>query len=343
MIKLHVAPPHDHSVVIGRSVPFPTTNSPVAVIYDPKVAYLAEPLAESAGAESAAVTAGEQAKSFGVFEGILRKMALSGLPRDAELWAVGGGTITDLVGFVAATYLRGIAWRAWPTTTLAMVDAAIGGKTGINLPEGKNLVGAFHPPRGVYAELESLATLPRERFREGLVEAFKHGILSGDAVLLQPWRLSPDSAELEEYLARAAQTKIAVVEKDMRESGERAKLNLGHTLAHALEINSGHRLSHGQAVAFGMLYSALVAVRLGYQDITPHLEELLSWLEPHLPLEASWEDLYSYINRDKKKRGQEIRWVIPVSLGEAKVSTVQDQVLREAFSDWRKAVERYAG
>ena len=344
MKRLDVAPPHDHPVWIGRGLRAPKPRGPVALIFDPNVAPLARRLEDAARPQIVLELAGgESSKRLAVFERVLRELARAGLPRDAEVWAVGGGTITDLAGFVAASYLRGVAWRAWPTTTLAVVDAAVGGKTGGNLPEGKNLVGAFHPPRGVYAELEALAGLPEATFREGLVEAFKHGLIAGDPTLLAPWELTPDHPELEPYLARAVAVKIAVVERDFRESGERMKLNLGHTLAHALEAASGHALAHGHAVAWGLLFAALLGRELGGDDLTEPVLRLLAWTRAPAPPAGGWDDFADYIARDKKSRQDGLRWVVPYAAGDVRVEAVAEPALRAAFTAWRDRATGYPG
>jgi len=342
--RLEVGPPHDHEVWIGRELAPPAPAGPVALLYDPEVEPLARRLADAVGPRLQLVVAGgEASKQLSVYERLLRALAGAALPRDAEVWAVGGGTVTDLAGFVAASYLRGVGWRAWPTTTLAVVDAAVGGKTGLNLPEGKNLVGAFHPPRGVYAELTALATLPRRVFREGLVEAFKHGLLTGDPVLLAPWDLEAERPGLEDYLARAVQVKIAVVERDFREGGERMKLNLGHTLAHALEAASGHALAHGYAVAWGLLFATLLGRELGGDDLSEPVEALLAWTEAPAPPAADWETLSGFLARDKKNRAAGLRWVVPYGLGDVRIEEVADGALKRAFEAWRGRAARYAG
>ena len=344
MKRLDVAPPHDHPVWIGRGLDAPKPHGPVALIFDPKVAPLARLLQEAAQPRIVLeVEGGEASKRLAVFERMLRALARADLPRDAEVWAVGGGTVTDLAGFVAASYLRGVAWRSWPTTTLAVVDAAVGGKTGVNLPEGKNLVGAFYPPRGVYAELEALDTLPGPVFRQGLVEAFKHGILAGDETLLAPWELEPGHPELEAYLARAVAVKIDVVERDFKESGERMKLNLGHTLAHALEAASGHALAHGHAVAWGLLFAALLGRELGGGDLTEPVLRLLAWTRAPAPPAGGWDDFAGFVARDKKNRSSGLRWVVPYAAGDVRVEPVAEAALRAAFSAWREHAAGYPG
>jgi len=344
MHNLRVSPPHDHPVFIGRGLEIPQAAGPVALIYDPKVERLAHRIADATRPLLILpVEGGETSKRIAVFDYLLRELARNGYPRDTEVWAVGGGTITDLAGFVAASYMRGVPWRAWPTTTLAIVDAAVGGKTGLNLPEGKNLVGAFHPPRSVHAELEALSTLPEAIFREGLVEAFKHGIIAGDETLLAPWELSPTHPALENYLARAVKVKIEIVERDFKESGERMRLNLGHTLAHALEAAAGHSLSHGHAVAWGMLFAALLGRALGGADLSGQMEKLLRWTGAPAPPDDGWEELAAFIARDKKSRSGVLNWVVPHAPGDVRIRTVPENLLQEVFATWRERARGYPG
>src|SRR5690606_30629821 len=191
-----------------------------------------------------------------------------GADRRSAIVAIGGGVTTDLGGFVAATYLRGIPWIAVPTTTLAMCDAAVGGKTGVDTPHGKNLIGAFHQPRAVVADPRVLASLPERTYREGLVEAVKHAaIADGD---LFGWLerelasvLARDEAALEQLLRRSMAIKAAVVSADEREGGRRPLLSAGPTLAHAAEHASDYRLGHGAAVAIGLVLESRIGERLG--------------------------------------------------------------------------------
>ena len=337
-MRLEVSNP-PYTIEITRGYVAPREERPAVVVYDLAVKDLARGLAEQAGIDRLkGIAGGEAAKTLGTYEQLLTWLASTGLSRDGVIYAVGGGTLTDLVGFVAATYLRGIPYRSFPTTTLAIVDASVGGKTGINLPEGKNLVGAFHAPESVVADLDALKTLPPAAFKEGLVEAFKHGLISGDEALLHPFELGPDHPGLEEYLARAVAVKIAVVEQDYRERGERRKLNLGHTLAHALEAASRHAYTHGQAVAYGLLFAAHLGRRLGGEDLVPLVRRLLEWLAPP-PLENhSWSELLPYIYRDKKARREGVFWVVPLRPGEVIVTQVDDGLLKEAYREFREGL-----
>jgi len=332
-VRLRVGEP-GYEVVITRGLELSREKRPAALLYDERVEPFAREVARRAGIEHLrGIPGGEGAKTLPVYAELLSWLAGLGLTRDAVLYVVGGGSLTDLGGFLAATYLRGIPYRSFPTTTLAVVDASVGGKTGVNLPEGKNLVGAFHAPELVYADLEALKSLPEPVFKEGLVEAFKHGIISGDKALLSPFDLHPGHPDLADYLARAVAVKIRVVEADYRERGERQKLNLGHTLAHALEAYTHHELSHGAAVAYGLLFAALLGRALGGSDLVPAAKGLLEWLSPPPPPRVELDELWPYIARDKKARAEGVRWVVPLGLG----MSLPDRILREAYAEfWRE-------
>ena len=200
---------------------------------------------------------GEEAKSLTTIERLARGFAEQGLTRRDVVVGVGGGMVTDVAGFAAATWHRGVPVVHVPTTLLGMVDAAIGGKTGVNLPEGKNLVGAFWQPSAVVCDLDALDTLPPREMRCGLGEMAKYHFLTGDDLL---------AMELPERIARCVQIKAEVVASDEREGGRRALLNYGHTLAHAVEIATDHRVAHGEAVAIGLVFAAELACDLGRID-----------------------------------------------------------------------------
>ncbi|GAA6736544.1 3-dehydroquinate synthase [Thermus oshimai] len=338
MQRLEVREPRPYPILIGEGVlqEARRPEGPLALLYDTKVAPLAESLAEAWGVEHRlGLEGGEGAKTLGTYGRVLSWLAGKGLPRNATLLVMGGGTLTDLGGFVAATYLRGLSYLSFPTTTLAVVDASVGGKTGINLPEGKNLVGAFHFPIGVYAELRALKTLPPFTFKEGLVEAFKHGLIAGDEALMQVEDLTPESPRLEAYLARAVAVKVAVTEEDPLEKGKRRLLNLGHTLGHALEAHSRHALPHGAAVAYGLLFAALLGRALGGEDLVGRVEGLLHWLSPPPPPTPPWEDLLPYLLRDKKKVSESLLWVVPLAPGHLVVRPLPEGLLKEAYALWR--------
>ncbi len=197
---------------------------------------------------------GEAAKTLSTIETLVRGFARQGLTRRDVVVGVGGGMVTDVAGFAAATWHRGTPVVHVSTTLLGMVDAAIGGKTGVNLPEGKNLVGAFWQPSGVICDLDALATLPERETRCGLGEMSKYHFLTGDDLLAMP---------LDQRIARCVEIKADIVASDEREGGRRALLNYGHTLAHALEIATDHELAHGEAVAIGLIFAAELARELG--------------------------------------------------------------------------------
>src|ERR687890_1917294 len=225
-----------------------------AIVSDESVAPLyAQPLALSLAAHAPVslhvIPSGEEHKTRETWARVTDGMLDAGCGRDTTVVALGGGVVGDLAGFVAATFMRGVPVVQCPTTLLAMIDASIGGKTGVDTAAGKNLVGAFHPPAAVLADVETIRTLPIEQRRSGLVEAIKHGVIS-DA----------------EAVARSVEIKAEVVRADEREHGRRKTLNLGHTIGHALEHVSEYALLHGEAVAIGMVLEARIAERLGVAD-----------------------------------------------------------------------------
>jgi len=242
---------------------------------------------------------GEEAKTLATVEDLCRAFSRSGLTRADVVVAVGGGVVTDAAGFAAAVYHRGVAVVHVPTTLLAQVDAAIGGKTGVNLPEGKNLVGAFWQPRAVLCDTDTLATLDDHELRNGLGEMAKYAFLGVDVVGADP--LPP----LAERVAASVRCKVAHLAGDERDlSGRRALLNYGHTLAHALEARAGYRLGHGEAVAVGLAFAARLARALGRVDdarVRVHDDVLARCgLATALPAGADPEALVAVMARDKK-------------------------------------------
>ncbi len=297
---------------------------------------------EDAGSQvfSYTVPEGETSKSLKTLSTLLSRMAQDGFNRQGAVVALGGGVISDLAGFVAASYMRGIDFYILSTTLLGMVDASVGGKTGVNLPEGKNLVGAFWQPKAVLMDVSVLATLPEREFRGGAVELFKHGLLADprlleDAANLEFRRDGP-SAFLEETVARSVSVKAVVVAEDERESGRRAYLYLGHSLAHALEAytktSPGHALSHGDAVTYGLLFAAQLASARGYADETSRVTDFLRWVEPAPLPEIPLEPLLPYIARDKKHLGTQ-RWVLLERIGLPRIVTdLSEAELQDAWT-----------
>ena len=283
-----------------------------------------------------ALPAGETSKTLEVHASVLSSLAQERLTRDAAVISLGGGATSDLSGYVAASYLRGIAFYAVPTTLLGMVDASVGGKTGVNLPEGKNLVGAFHQPRGVWASLDTLETLPDAVFREGAAETFKHGLIANPSLcdrVLEPG-FSADSANLESIVSDAIQVKADIVARDPHEAGERAHLNFGHTLAHALEAFTQHKISHGDAVGYGMHYAAILSRLAGGDDLRQRTRAFLEYQQPRGLPALSWDTLEPFMARDKKADSAGVRFVLLAGLGQPKLERVPKALQLEAWREF---------
>ena len=270
--------------------------------------------------------AGESGKSMEQYGEILRWLAGKKLTRSDTVVALGGGVAGDLAGFVAATYLRGINLVQVPTTLLAMVDSSVGGKTGVNLPEGKNLVGAFHQPRLVVADLDTLATLPAREFAAGMAEVIKCGAIRDGALFDRVANgVTPQDDDLGEIVEKCVSIKARIVERDELETtGERALLNFGHTLGHAIEKATGYtRYLHGEALALGMRAAAWLSVwEAGLPESAARAIET-ALLENDLPLEldpvVSKDAILAALGHDKKVAGDGgNRWVLLKRLGEAK-------------------------
>lgn len=281
--------------------------------------------------------AGERHKTLANFAGCIDALAALGATRDATVYALGGGVVGDLAGFAAACWMRGIDVVQLPTTLLAMVDSSVGGKTAVDLPAGKNLVGAFHAPVAVFADTASLRTLPDRELRAGLAETVKYGAIA-DARFLD-WLeanvdglLARDDALLAEAIARACTHKAAIVARDPREHGDRALLNFGHTFAHAIEAESGYAAdapNHGEAVAIGMVLAARLSVALGMapaSDAT-RLATLLrrSGLPVDLPAGLAPDALVARMRLDKKATASGLRLVLWERAGAARVVAGVDE------------------
>jgi 3-dehydroquinate synthase len=273
------------------------------------------------------VPAGEQHKRLATVERLLEELAHHGADRDSVLLAFGGGVLGDMTGFLAATYMRGIAYVQVPTTALAQIDSSIGGKTGVNLAAGKNLAGAFYHPLAVYADIDTLATLPPAELRAGLQEAVKAGIIRDAALFTTmesnaPAVLSGEPAALTEVIAAAILVKAKVVAADERESGERMLLNLGHTLGHAIEAATGYKqLLHGEAVAWGMLAALNLSV------LTKHLSQtdadraaaIIRAYGPLPKFSLDADKVLAASARDKKHSSATQRYILATKIGDAKV------------------------
>ena len=268
---------------------------------------------------------GEGAKNLATVERLYSQMIEVGIQRDGTMLALGGGVLGDAAGFAAASYLRGIRCVQMPSTLLAMVDSSVGGKVGINLREGKNLIGSFLQPEAVILDPELLETLPPIEWRCGMAEVLKHGLLADEELLAPRWlqRGRPAAADLPELLRRALRVKIDVVEADPFEQGRRAHLNLGHTFAHAVEQVSGYRWKHGEAVAVGTLAAARLSARLGLCEagLAARVEEALALIGLPRQLEAGMvaSALYAAMATDKKWVGGRSRFVLLRGIGQPEI------------------------
>lgn len=270
---------------------------------------------------------GEKHKTLGSVEKLLRQMVRAGGDRGSLLIAFGGGIVGDVGGFVASAFMRGIRYVQVPTTFLSQVDSSVGGKTGVNLPEGKNLVGAFHHPRAVFAEVGVLGTLPERELRAGLMESIKAGIIRDRALVRfleekSEAVLGRDPAALEKVIAASIRMKAGVVNKDERENGLRMILNFGHTIGHALEQATGFKtILHGEAVGWGMIAALFLARKRG--TITAgqqqRLESLIHRYGPLPPLNVRLPRVIAATGGDKKNMGGVRRFVLPIGIGDAGV------------------------
>ena len=318
------------ALVRGRHV-LVVSDANVAPLYAPRLAAALQSHRPAAEVIVSCVQAGEAAKTLDNFAELMRELADFGASRDACVFALGGGVVGDLAGFAAACWMRGIDVVQLPTTLLAMVDSAVGGKTAVDLPQGKNLVGAFHPPRAVLADTATLRTLPARELRAGLAEVVKYGAIV-DAPFLD-WLeanaaalLSLDAPAIGEAISRSCAHKAAIVERDPREHGERALLNFGHTFAHAIETEQGYGgCNHGEAVAIGMVLAARLSTQLGMAPIQDgeRLRALLArfGLPVALPAGLDAEALLARMRLDKKAQAGGLRFVLWDRAGSAKLVT----------------------
>jgi 3-dehydroquinate synthase len=289
----------------------------------------------------------EEAKSFAVVEEAWRLLEAARFSRSDLIVAIGGGAACDVAGFVAATWLRGIRFINLPTTLLAMVDAAIGGKTGINTPGGKNLVGSFHTPHAVICDLDMLKTLPPVAVASGLAEIIKCGFVADPKILDIVWSaprevLRPASAALRDLIERAVAVKADVVARDPFEQSLRAILNYGHTFGHAIERLENYRWPHGHAVAVGMVFAAEVSTRIGVMNPalrSVHREVLKSVGLPTTYIADRWESLEQVMRLDKKNRSARQRLVVLEEVGKPMVVENPDPKLLLSAYDALSAPE----
>jgi len=290
----------------------------------------------------AVIPAGEVEKNLQRVEFLYHKMIAAGLDRRSLAVALGGGVVGDITGFAAATYMRGIPFMQVPTTILSQVDSSVGGKTGVDLPEGKNLVGAFHQPIAVVIDPDTLTTLPEREVRSGLAEVVKHGVIRDEdyfALLEREGKrlLHMDPAIAERVILRSVQIKAQVVSADERELGLRAILNFGHTVAHALETVTGYtRYLHGEAVAIGMVAAAEIALAqsLCAADVPRRIRALLTAVGlPVAPVALPASQIIDAMARDKKAFAGKARLVLPQRIGSVAVfDEVAPAVLKNGLS-----------
>lgn len=284
------------------------------------------------------VAAGEASKTLDMASGLYTALVNVGIERSDLIIALGGGMIGDLAGFVAATYLRGIQWIDLPTSLLAMIDAGIGGKVGVDLPAGKNLVGAFHPPLMTISDMTTLHSLPGREFRAGIAEMIKAGVIA-DAELFGMFEAG--ETDLPEMMRRAIQVKVDIVREDPFEKGRRAALNLGHTIGHGLEAASKFELLHGEAIAIGTIAEARVAERIGLArtGVADRIERVTDRV--NLPVRYSnldIEEIVTLMQADKKKHGGRLKYALPRDIGDVAIGVnVKDEVLIEVLNEMKES------
>ncbi len=329
----HLSAMGEYDVIVDQvsSLPnFPMQN-PIIVTDENVAKFHLEKMKQTIGQDvkSVIVRSGEEHKNLETISYLWKSFLENGLDRKSVVIALGGGVIGDMTGFAAATYMRGINWIAIPTTLLSMVDASIGGKTGFDLPEGKNLIGAFYPPKWVLADPQLLQTLPERELTSGMAEVVKHGIISDpDLFYLCKQGLNWVKENLEETVKRAMAVKIRVIEEDPYERGIRAALNLGHTVGHAVELTSKFELRHGEAIAIGMVMEAKYAEHIGIarQGLADEMAETLSnlGLPILIPEGMPREEIIRAMRVDKKKNAESIRFALPADIGKVELVDVSD-------------------
>ena len=348
MKRIHVTASREYDVLIGCGLldqlgahaAEAVKGRSCMVVSDSNVAplHLGRAVASLKGAgftvSSFAFPAGEASKNGETYLTLVNLLAQKKLTRADLLIALGGGVVGDLTGFAAATFLRGVACIQIPTTLLSCVDSSVGGKTAIDLPAGKNLVGAFYQPSLVLCDPDLLDTLPPEVFADGCAEVIKHGML-GRIELLKHLREKHAREDLEFVIAENVDMKRSVVEGDEFDTGRRQLLNLGHTFAHSIEALSSYAIPHGSAVAMGMRLITNAAIRKGFcpTEVLPVLDELL--LKHDLPLHTPFdaEELARVALLDKKRSGDSLTLAVPCGLGEVKLHRINVSEL----IDWAKA------
>ncbi|UOY02777.1 3-dehydroquinate synthase [Blastococcus sp. PRF04-17] len=342
MRRVTVPGPVPYEVVIGPGAQEELSlvlagTAKAAVVHAPPLAALAGAAVETLQTAGVAVEAlvvpdGEAAKSADVLTGLWEEFGRLGMTRSDAVVGLGGGAVTDLAGFAAATWTRGVRFVTVPTSVLAMVDAALGGKTGINTAAGKNLVGAFHPPVAVLADTDSLTGLSDPEFRSGLAEVVKCGFIA-DGEILRLLSADPSGRrDTEELIERAVQVKADAVGEDLYDLGRREFLNYGHTLGHAIERVEDFGWRHGEAIAVGMVFAAELAGQAGLlarADVHLH-RTLLEDMGLPTRYAGDWARLQAVMRVDKKARGASLRFVVLDGLGNPRILTDPDQAWLDA-------------
>lgn len=354
---IQVETDNPYPVLIGNGVLADVSKylgdaSRVAIFYPASVSDCALNIAQSIEAEvfSIEIPDGERAKNVQTLDQCWQTLASSGLTRNDLVIGVGGGAATDLAGFVAATYLRGVAYLSVPTTILGMVDAAVGGKTGIDLPQGKNLAGAFHEPRAVFADLDILATLPDREISSGLAEVVKAGFVRNNRILeiiknCPAGSILPGTDALSELITLGISFKADVVGGDLHERTSvdgkigRELLNYGHTMGHAIELFENFQMRHGEAISLGMVFAAELSHRLSglsSDEVALHRELLERLGLPTSYSKAPYAKLREYMSRDKKARGANLRFIGLEAIGKPVLVQAPDEdALAECYEALR--------
>jgi len=334
----------DRTVIVGDAHTLPLHGARVA----------ASLRAQGVEVSLAEIPAGEETKTIATVASLWAAFLKAGIERGHAVIALGGGVVGDLTGFAAATWLRGVRWIGLPTTLLAMVDSSLGGKTGADLPEGKNLIGAFHSPALVLADTATLATLPMRELRCGLAEAVKHAVIADPGLLdslahfefckaqqaAGPCSCLSGADWLAPFVARAMSVKIRIIQQDPFEKGIRAALNLGHTIGHGIEKATRFAVQHGEAVAIGTVLEAKLAEELGLAKVglAARLAELFDslGLPVRMPEGIDLAEVEAAMTLDKKKAGGKVRFALPAAMGDVRVGvTVEEGLLRRVLSQAR--------
>ncbi|MCX5885632.1 MAG: 3-dehydroquinate synthase [Proteobacteria bacterium] len=349
-IKVHLRE-RSYSVCIGAGIlkelgrllrTFKFSRRAAVITYPPVESQFLNPVRDSLERERFSVVclnlpAGEETKSLKTVEDIYHQLTSFRMDRASLLVALGGGVIGDITGFVASTYLRGVPYIQIPTTLLAQVDSSVGGKTGVNLEEGKNLVGTFYQPRLILIDTECLKTLNQRDFVSGIAEVIKYGIIKDRylfSYLQENYKkvLSLHSPSLARVIRSSCHIKGRIVEKDEQEKGIRSILNFGHTIGHALETVTGYRqYSHGEAVAMGMVATSLISLRLGICNKQTH-EDIMdlirkTGLPSALPDRYTPDDYVQLIKLDKKVRSEKIRFIAVERIGRVRIIEIEPEEL----------------